>query len=265
MSDFYCRFQSRLVCNVATVKDYGGIQTRLTVNKVLKNPDLPAPPHRPKGTVNQIKTEDNIQRAKSKVYEYAYCNDWEWFVTLTIAPDKENRYDIDAFRKKLSQWIRDKRKSTGFDVKYLLIPEQHEDKAWHLHGFLLGLPVAALHKFTLAEKLPYRLRERLKQGVEVYDWTAYSKRFGYTTIERIQNRQACAAYVTKYITKDLARSVTEVNAHLYYCSQGLQRAEIIKRGLLLAEPSSWDFENVFAKCKTFSKSSAESVANFFID
>ena len=44
--------------------------------------------------VSDVKLSNNISRAKSKVFEYAYCNHWDYFITLTISPDKYDRYDL---------------------------------------------------------------------------------------------------------------------------------------------------------------------------
>lgn len=38
----------------------------------------------------------------------------------------------------------------------------------------------------------------------------------------------------KYINKNLATSVKELNAHLYYHSRGLNKAEVIKKGAMAA-------------------------------
>lgn len=35
---------------------------------------------------NDCKLANNISRARSKVFEYAFCNDWDYYITLTIDP-----------------------------------------------------------------------------------------------------------------------------------------------------------------------------------
>ena len=49
--------------------------------------------------VNDEKLENNIIRAKSKVLEYALCNDFEYFVTLTLDSKKMNRDNINEYIK----------------------------------------------------------------------------------------------------------------------------------------------------------------------
>lgn len=256
-------FYDRLLHDVATIKDYGGMQCKLSVVKTMKNPefDVKPIPKRSKGTVNDEKTSENVSRTKSKIFELVYCNPWDYFCTFTIAKTKGDRYDIDDFRKRYSQWLRDYKKKFGCDIKYLHIPEQHKNGAWHFHSFIYGLSVDRLREFKQTEKLPYRLLELIRQrnenNLKIFDWPDYQEKFGFCTLEQVMNKEACSKYVTKYITKDLARSITEVNAHLYYCSKGLQRAQIIKRGQLLEQPTSWDFEGEYAKCKFYRSDSLD--------
>ena len=58
----------------------------------------------------------------------------------------------------------------------------------------------------------------------------------------IDDIERCASYISKYISKDLADSIKELNAHLYYASNGLKKAERIYRGhaTLLVQ---WDWEH----------------------
>ena len=99
-----------------------------------------------------------------------------------------------------------------------------------MHGFLMGLPDEHLRLFTLSEKLPKYIREKLKNGQAVYEWEPYRKKFGFCDLEMVKDQFAVSAYVTKYITKDLDRTVKESGAHLYYCSQGLARSVVVFRG-----------------------------------
>lgn len=72
----------------------------------------------------------------------------------------------------------------------------------------------------------------IKDGRTIYNWEKYQNRFGYVTLEPIRNSLAISKYVTKYIKKSIGSSVTELGKHTYYCSQGLQRKELIKKGSL---------------------------------
>lgn len=153
------------------------------------------------------------------------------------------------FIKDLSHFIRNYKASKGVDIKYLLIPERHQDGAWHMHGFLKGLPVEHLTPFRKKDRIPTKIRTRLEQGISVYTWTAYAERFGFADIEAIDNHEAVSKYITKYITEDLGRAVDDLNAHMYYCSKGLQKAELLLVAPICRELESPDYENEHVKVK----------------
>lgn len=78
------------------------------------------------------KLNEAFCRAKSMVLQYALCNPWDYFFTGTLDEKKFNRYELDTYQQKLSQFIRDKRKAYGSQIQFLLVPEQHKDGAWHM-------------------------------------------------------------------------------------------------------------------------------------
>lgn len=197
-----------------------------------------------RGKVNDEKLTNNISRAKSSVYELALCNNWTYFITLTLDSKKYNRYNLDKYIKDLGQFIRDQRKKYKTDIKYLLIPEQHKDGAWHMHGFIEGLPPKAL-----------------KNNPNGYmDWNDYSKKFGYCSIDLIKDKNRASAYITKYISKDFNKSVKKLNAKMYYSSRGLKKAELIKEGLLNGQLSNPDYIGEYATIKWFDD--ADSALNY---
>ena len=72
--------------------------------------------------VHSEKLSNNISRARSMVYEYAYCNSWDYFITLTISPDKYDRYDLKGYMKDLGKFINNYCTNYHSKVSYLLIP-----------------------------------------------------------------------------------------------------------------------------------------------
>lgn len=173
-----------------------------------------------------------ISRAKSTIYQIGVCNDWPFFCTFTIDPDKWNRYEFAPFYKAFTQWIRDYRKKYKCKIEYCFVPERHKDDAWHLHGFIRGIPMSHLSKFV-----------RFKHPQELVDgnflnWEACSEKFGYCSLGFIKSSLGAAAYVTKYITKDLLRCNSSYGAHLYMCSIGLRRA--VSLGYVYGEHSRLD-------------------------
>lgn len=82
------------------------------------------------------------------IFELALCNDWEWFVTLTLNPEYHDRKDLKSYKKKLLTWIKNYNRTQKTNIKYLLIPENHQDGSWHMHGLMMGIPEEHLREFT---------------------------------------------------------------------------------------------------------------------
>lgn len=239
--------------NQAILKDYGGMKYKLTNLKYLRTSGLDYQEKKfsPKGTVNTEKLTENISRAKATVMELALCNEWAYWATFTLDPKKYDRTNLEKYRHDLTQWLRNQGKKHGCTIKYLLVPELHKDgKNWHMHGFIMGLPDSERRLFQLDEKLPHYIRHKLEWNEKVYDWPAYRDKFGFVDMEPVRHRESCAKYVTKYISKELEKTITELGAHLYYCSQGLIKATEIKKGTMIKnmEP---DFENDYVRIKWY--------------
>ncbi len=195
------------------------------------------------------KIEESLSRTKSKIFELALCNEWKWFVTLTLNPEYHDRKDLKSYKTKLSTWIKNYNRLHKTNIKYLLIPENHKDGSWHMHGLMMGLPYEHMHKFRTDEKLPIKMQIEIAHGHKLYSWPAYAKAFGYISISEIINAESVSKYITKYITKDLMGTKIGLNEHLYYCSQGLKRAEIIYQGKLIKDMEE-DYSNDYVKLKT---------------
>lgn len=88
-----------------------------------------------------------------------------------------------------------------------------------------GINKNHLHLFKLSEKLPQYIYSQIRKGIEIYDFKEFSKRFGYTVVERIRNEEAAANYITKYITKDLVS--LPLGTCCYLNSKGLKLPELI--------------------------------------
>ena len=211
---------------------------------------------------NTTKLSQSLSRSRKNVLELAKCNPWEWFVTLTIDGSKHDRYDLKQYQKKLSKWINNRNSSRGCATKYLLIPEPHKDNAWHMHGLLQNIPLDELVPLTLQDNIPQHVKELIASGREIYNWPAYANAFGWVTLERIRDHDRCAAYLTKYITKELMESSIAMEHHTYYSSKGLQRARVIHQGEIRQnfEP---DFENDYVRIKQFT--TLEEPLKYFCD
>lgn len=191
---------------------------------------------RKKGEANQNKLENNIIRAKNKIKEYALCNTWTYFCTLTLSSENGDRYDLKSFQSRISKWINNYNFRYKCNIKYVLVPEYHDDGAIHFHGLLEGIPFEHLS----INKYGY------------LDWVKYKSSFGYISISVIRDNIRVANYITKYVTKDMAKRSAYLNQHLYICSKGLKKAIVIYQST--GELTFYDYENEFCKIKEIDNS-----------
>lgn len=160
----------------------------------------------------------SLIRSRVAVEELAHCNPWDWFATFTLDPQKYDRNDLASFKKDFARWVRHRKEKQGMDIKYLIVPERHKDGAWHMHGLLAGVPDDDLSPFV-AGLHPKKL---VDGGYS--NWPRYADKFGFCSLGRVRSQEAVSRYILKYLTKDLARSNSGLNANLYSASQGLNRA-----------------------------------------
>lgn len=221
----------------------------------------------PKCSVHDSKLEKNIQRAKNNIFEYAFCNPWDWFFTGTLDPQKYDRTNLDKFHKDLTKWFSNYGRIYNVQIKFLLVPEPHSDGiSWHIHGFLRGLPKEHLKQFVVGDVMGKGLAEKVKKGDVVYNWLPYAKKFGFCDLEPIRNPEAVSKYMTKYINKNLASSVKDLNAHLYYHSRGLNKAEVIKKGVMTS-PITPTYENEYCSVAwlDYSEELLQELSSSFLD
>lgn len=134
----------------------------------------------------EVDIQRSMRRARSRVRRLALSNDFRWFVTLTLSPEKVDRYDAAQVVRKLNNWCSNQVKRRG--LRYILVPERHKDGALHFHGFFSDAleAVASGH--------------RDKQGHMIYNLPGWS--LGFTAaIEVYGDYAGAVAYVCKYIGK----------------------------------------------------------------
>lgn len=189
--------------------------------------------------VENGKLKSNISHSKSRILALGLCNQWNYFCTFTLNKEKYDRFDLKAWHDDFSQWIRNQRRITGFDLKYLLIPELHKDGAWHMHGFIKGFDWNLLSKFQ-KEIHPYKL---IRGGYRYHE--GILNKFGFNSFGRIRSPEAAARYLLKYITKSMAELNIGLGNHLFYASQGLNSPELVAEGCLPWVLTECDFHNEF--------------------
>lgn len=145
------------------------------------------------GQTVERKELENARRAVQKVYDLAHSNDFDYFLTLTFDGTKVDRYSYDACADALKLFT-DLMRHNG--NKWLIVPEQHKDGAYHFHALVSG-------PLTLAEAVnPHTGQKILDQtGRQVYNVRNF--RYGHTTATRISDPTRAATYIAKYLTKDI--------------------------------------------------------------
>ena len=177
----------------------------------------------------------SVLRARNTIFEYASCNQFDYFITLTIHDKKlkvpEDRNDINKLYKQVGQWFRDYKKKNK-EFQYVILPEQHKKGGWHFHGLVKGIPETDLIPFSKSHPGGGYIMKKLKEdpNAKIFDWIPWAKKWGFNDIEPIQNKTAVEKYITKYVSKGLGASIKTVNAQMYYCSKGLKKAKEIVQG-----------------------------------
>ena len=234
--------------DLCSIKRYG---TRYKLTLYKHRSRRPGGGYRPPEIREDGRLENNLSRARGRVFELAMCNPWEWFFTGTISAENWDRSDLDAWYKSLSQYVRNLRRN-GSPCSYLLVPEQHKNGAWHIHGLLSGFPSDSFRAFGADEYLPLALLRKIRSGTDVREWVGYRLRYGFCSLEPIRNQNRAASYITKYITKSLG-SGEGVNLpglapgkHLYYSSRGLAGAELMAVEYFhIPDGYKWDYEGEY--------------------
>lgn len=205
--------------------------------ELVESPEIFGPP-------SPFKLHNNIVRAQSAIQALGFCNDWDYFITCTLSPEKyPDRLALDAFRSNINQLIRNIRRESGCSCKFLLVPELHKnEQGWHMHGLLRDFPDSCFRTFELSERLPVYILCKLARGEEVLDFPRYRQNFGFVDVEPLRSRDHAVSYLCKYVVKGLNATGKHIpkGKHLYFCSRGLARPQLIEEGLHLSSSSVLD-------------------------
>lgn len=159
---------------------------------------------------NRNKEDDrrrSASRTKQKIYMLARNQKWDWFVTLTLDPQKIDRFDYDLTVKKLSKWLNNLRRLSP-DMFYLFVPEQHKDGAYHFHGLMGNV-----------EGLKFQdSGHKDKKGRIIYNLSNY--KYGWSTATPVTNNDSVIHYISKYITKELIKNT--LGRKHYWASRNLE-------------------------------------------
>lgn len=154
----------------------------------------PQPPDRRSRSAGKVAEGDDLirsmNRARAKLRRLVLANDFTWFVTLTLDPEKIDRNDGKAVAKALGRWADNMVRRKG--LKYVLIPELHKKGGIHFHGF-----------FNAACKVE-RSGHFDREGHEIFNLPEWP--LGFTTAIKLYGDYPTAvSYVCKYIGKQGVR------------------------------------------------------------
>jgi len=181
------------------------------------------------------------------------CNKFDYFCTFTYNPDIIDRHDYSACKKKITQLFNNYKKRYSPDFRYIIVPEFHQDGAVHFHGLVSGIrPVdLVVPEYIYVRDDRIGKLKRIKNKNRYVDWPYYSDKLGHFSCSKIKHYEACALYITKYITKDLAGM--GAGTRLFMSSTGLNRPELVFDDDSIPVFWSSDFENEFCKIKQTSE------------
>lgn len=212
-----------------------------------------SPPVRTSEPKNDNKLIQSLSRARRTVLELALCNDWAYFCTFTLDGTKYKRDGLPKFHKDFTQWVRDQRKkyiAAGYDfpIRFLFVPEEHQDGAWHMHGLLSDISPVLISFRELRDR-GERVPDKLVDG-GYSNWLDYQKKFGFCSLGKIRSQVATGFYITKYVTKQMDECTLPVGAHSYYPSRPLNRS--VKHGEIYGYCAALDkyLDHDYEFCKT---------------
>lgn len=173
------------------------------------------------------KSEESLSRAKRSIRDLMLCNKFDYFCTFTFSPDswKVNRYDLSSCKRYIAKWFNNIKSRVAPDLRYIIIPEYHEDGAVHFHGVIGGLPEGELVVPPFIYKRVMGELQQLPNTPGYMDWPRWHRNAGFFNCSPIRNYTKCAFYVTKYITKHMLNMPKE--SSLFMCSKGLNRPELV--------------------------------------
>ena len=165
-----------------------------------------------------------IRRAKDRIFDIAFCNDWKYFVTLTIDDEKINAFNVKDVMKKLNKILNNMQQRHG--LSYIIIPEFHESGRVHCHGLINdALKVEdsgtrGVNGYTKPLKLSTIKAKGLMKDVTHVIYNLPQWTYGFSTAVPVYgDGGALATYVTKYMTK----STTKIFGKYYWSSRDLMR------------------------------------------
>jgi len=157
-----------------------------------------------------VNRKSSTRRSKTSVTDYALANEFTQFITLTIDPKLIDSKDFDLCKKRVSKWLNNQRRHSP-KLTYIIVAEKHKKGGIHFHAVVNnynGKLEVAVNKKTG--------RKLTKNGKQIYNLSGWP--YGFSTLSNIENKEATAYYLTKYLTKDF---IEAFNKKRFWTSRNL--------------------------------------------
>lgn len=175
---------------------------------------------------NAVTRDDSKRRSKVSVEDIIRMNEksFKYFVTLTINPEIIDSKDPKEVARIVKTFL--KNMVSRYGLQYVFVPEYHKSGAIHLHGLtndVLPLVDSGTRKVKGYEK-PLKIETIKRKGIALEDtqmvYNIPQWKYGFSTAYEIYgDLNGVCAYVTKYITKDLAK----IFGNFYYAGGDVVR------------------------------------------
>lgn len=173
---------------------------------------------------------DSLKRAKDRIFDYTFNNNFNYFFTGTINQKRFNAKDPKLLLKPIQYWLKNHVNRDGF--QYIIVAEYHKSGAIHFHGLINCNDSDLVDSGTKTYKgfkKPMKDRKAIKKGLVperdgkiVYNFPKW--RFGFTTcIKTYGDPLNVAYYITKYITKDCKK----IFGKFFWHSRDLKKPDIL--------------------------------------
>ena len=171
--------------------------------------------------------ERSMRRAAGRVRDLALCNDFRWFVTLTLDPAKIDRHDMEALTHVLNRWSDNRVRRKG--LRYILVPERHKDgaiaSAWASSMTRCRWWIRVRSAFRAVSRASPGAGSSGKSGFQpgkiVYNIPDWSLGFS-TALQLTGDYHAAVAYVCKYVRKQQEK----IGGRWYYSGGKLEEPEV---------------------------------------
>lgn len=174
-----------------------------------------------------LKTRDyvaeSLSRAKRTIIDYADNNEFNYFVTITFDQKKIDRTNGELLYNQIKKAFKYYKKVYCPTLKYLLVPEMHQDGNFHFHG-LVKIDYVLDDNGNAVP--PTDLTRHYDKFKHCHYWRSryFFDHFGAVRFDKIfANSIACSRYISKYITKETEKAFPLT----YLCSRGLKKSQIL--------------------------------------